>query len=169
MATYKKQLKDKDGNTIYPDVGLNLDDVVYSDDPTQITTPEPWVGTGDITNNAVTADKINWSTIKSPFPLGQTITEYGTVTATTTITPSENCFLVGKSVVLGGSAAAEVSTSVNGNNRIIAGIPYWDGNISNPNMQVGICLLLKKGQSYTLRASNGGRFEQLRTVKIVWA
>lgn len=29
----KKQLKDKDGNTIYPDVGLNLDDVVYSDDP----------------------------------------------------------------------------------------------------------------------------------------
>lgn len=34
MATYKKQLKDKNGNTIYPDVGLNLDDVVYSDDPT---------------------------------------------------------------------------------------------------------------------------------------
>lgn len=33
MTTYKKQLKDKDGNTIYPDVGLNLDDVVYSDDP----------------------------------------------------------------------------------------------------------------------------------------
>lgn len=33
---YKKQLKDKDGNTIYPDVGLNLDDVVYSDDPEPI-------------------------------------------------------------------------------------------------------------------------------------
>lgn len=31
----KKQLKDKDGNTIYPDVGLNLDDVVYADDPTE--------------------------------------------------------------------------------------------------------------------------------------
>ena len=29
----KKQLKDKDGNTIYPDVGLDLDSVVYSDDP----------------------------------------------------------------------------------------------------------------------------------------
>lgn len=48
MATYKKQLKDKDGNTIYPDVGLNLDDVVYSDDPTQTTTPEPWIESGDI-------------------------------------------------------------------------------------------------------------------------
>lgn len=32
----KKQLKDKDGNTIYPDVGLNLDDVVYSDDPESV-------------------------------------------------------------------------------------------------------------------------------------
>ena len=31
----KKQLKDKNGNTIYPDVGLNLDDVVYSDDPAE--------------------------------------------------------------------------------------------------------------------------------------
>lgn len=36
MATYKKQLKDKDGNTIYPDVGLNLDDVVYADDPESV-------------------------------------------------------------------------------------------------------------------------------------
>ena len=36
MTTYKKQLKDKDGNTIYPDVGLNLDDVVYSDDPESV-------------------------------------------------------------------------------------------------------------------------------------
>ena len=34
MTTYKKRLIDKNGNTIYPDVGLNLDDVVYSDDPT---------------------------------------------------------------------------------------------------------------------------------------
>ena len=34
MTPYKKRLIDKNGNTIYPDVGLNLDDVVYSDDPT---------------------------------------------------------------------------------------------------------------------------------------
>lgn len=34
MATYKKQLKDKNGNTIYPDVGIDLGNVVYSDDPT---------------------------------------------------------------------------------------------------------------------------------------
>lgn len=34
MATYKKQFKDKNGNTIYPDVGIDLGNVVYSDDPT---------------------------------------------------------------------------------------------------------------------------------------
>lgn len=32
---YKKQLRDKNGNVVYPDVGLNLDDVVYSDDPSE--------------------------------------------------------------------------------------------------------------------------------------
>lgn len=46
---YKKQLRDKDGNVVYPDVGLNLDDVVYSDDPTEeITPPTAWVESGDI-------------------------------------------------------------------------------------------------------------------------
>ena len=37
MSTYKKQLKDKDGNTIYPDVGIDLDNVIYGDDPTPIS------------------------------------------------------------------------------------------------------------------------------------
>ena len=63
MATYKKQLKDKDGNTIYPDVGLNLDDVVYADDPEPTTTPDPWIESGDITDDAVTDEKIDWDDI----------------------------------------------------------------------------------------------------------
>lgn len=36
MAVYKKQLHDKDGNTIYPDVGIDLDNVVYGDDPNEV-------------------------------------------------------------------------------------------------------------------------------------
>lgn len=49
MATYKKQLHDKDGNTIYPDVGLELDSVVYSADPTEpIETPSPWIKNTDV-------------------------------------------------------------------------------------------------------------------------
>ena len=56
MATYKKQLKDKDGNTIYPDVGLNLDDVVYSDDPTEpVGNPSPWILPSDISLKYMTA------------------------------------------------------------------------------------------------------------------
>ena len=33
---YTKQLTDKDGNVIYPDVGFSLDDVIYSDDQTEV-------------------------------------------------------------------------------------------------------------------------------------
>lgn len=63
MATYKKQLRDKDGNTIYPDVGLDLDSVVFSDDPTEpVGSLEPWIETEDITDGAITDDKIDFST-----------------------------------------------------------------------------------------------------------
>ena len=51
----KKQLKDKDGNTIYPDVGLDLDSVVYSDDPTEPATVTPWILPSDISLKYMTA------------------------------------------------------------------------------------------------------------------
>lgn len=89
MATYKKQLKDKDGNTIYPDVGLNLDDVVYSDDPEPVENPEPWIESGDIKDAAVTSGKIDWSTLtqsfssaKSYFRIGNLLIYYGGGTKT---------------------------------------------------------------------------------------
>ena len=63
MGTYKRQLRDKDGNTIYPDVGLELDDVIYGDDPGQVETPSPWIETGDIKNGQITSSKLKgWST-----------------------------------------------------------------------------------------------------------
>lgn len=63
MTTYKKQLKDKDGNVIYPDVGIDLDKAVYSDNP-EVVTPEPWVNTTEIVDEAVTSAKIDWSTMR---------------------------------------------------------------------------------------------------------
>lgn len=59
MATYKKQLQDKDGNTIYPDVGIDLDNVVYGDDPTTPGAVTPWINTDDIQDGSVTADKLD--------------------------------------------------------------------------------------------------------------
>lgn len=82
----KKQLKDKDGNTIYPDVGLNLDDVVYSDDPTTPASTDPWITTNDITNNAVTNSKIDWGTLpksqstnSSYVQIGNILIQYGQI------------------------------------------------------------------------------------------
>lgn len=64
MATYRKQLHDKDGNTIYPDVGIDLSEVVYADDPTEpVPSPTAWVGADDIEDGAVKVAKIDWDTI----------------------------------------------------------------------------------------------------------
>ena len=72
MTTYKKQLHDKDGNTIYPDVGIDLDNVVYSDDPTEpVPSPTAWVGTDEIEDNAVTNDKIDKSTLENEQYIGR--------------------------------------------------------------------------------------------------
>ena len=66
MATYKRRLRDKDGNTIYPDVGLELDEVIYGDDPGQAETPSPWIETGDIKDNQITSAKIADGAITGP-------------------------------------------------------------------------------------------------------
>lgn len=86
----KKQLKDKDGNTIYPDVGLDLDSVVYSDDPTTPASTNPWITTNDITNNAVTNGKINWGTLpksqstnSSYVQIGNILIQYGQISGLT--------------------------------------------------------------------------------------
>lgn len=63
MAVYKKPLYDKDGNQIYPDVGLELDEVIYGDDPGQAETPSPWIETGDIKDGQITSNLLKgWST-----------------------------------------------------------------------------------------------------------
>lgn len=73
MATYKKQLRDKDGNTIYPDVGLDLDNVVYSDDPSEnigdvidpnsYSTTEKWTGGYWIDNKKIYKKTINFGAL----------------------------------------------------------------------------------------------------------
>ncbi len=73
MATYKKQLVDKDGNIIIPDIGINLDDVVYSDDPTEVVTDiidpnsysldEKWTGGYWIDNKKIYKKTINFGAL----------------------------------------------------------------------------------------------------------
>lgn len=54
----KKQLRDKDGNLIYPDVGIDLDEAIYGSDPGQVETPSPWIETGDIKDAQITTAKV---------------------------------------------------------------------------------------------------------------
>ena len=75
MAVYKKPLYDKDGNQIYPDVGLELDDVIYGSNPGQVETPSPWIETGDIKDNQITSAKIDlssFSILSAPATLNST-------------------------------------------------------------------------------------------------
>lgn len=65
MATYKKQLKDKDGNTIYPDVGVDLTNVVLSDDSSSVVEPTGWVFANDLGSYSVTTAKIASSAVTS--------------------------------------------------------------------------------------------------------
>ena len=54
----KKQLYDKDGNEIYPNVGLDLDEVVYAGDPEEVASPSPWIETTDIKDGQITTAKV---------------------------------------------------------------------------------------------------------------
>lgn len=82
MATYKRQLKDEDGNTIIPDVGLNLDDVLYGTDPGTLETPTPWV-TGDDLVYSSMFKTISWPTTQATITTSWTAV---TVFASQTIT-----------------------------------------------------------------------------------
>lgn len=79
MPAYSKQLEDKDGNILYPittagsvvdedgvDLQTRVEDAAYIGTGS-VGTPSPWVDTSDLVDGAVTADKIDWSTIGAGF------------------------------------------------------------------------------------------------------
>lgn len=59
----KKRLRDKDGNLIYPDVGIDLDEVIYGSDPGEVSEPVAWIETTDIKDGQITSKLLKgWST-----------------------------------------------------------------------------------------------------------
>lgn len=54
----KKPLYDKDGNLVYPEVGIDLDEVVYAGDPEEVASPSPWIETTDIKDGQITPLKL---------------------------------------------------------------------------------------------------------------
>lgn len=110
--------------------------------------------------------KLDSITVGTPCPGTEVITNYGTLTSTTSITPTENCFITGKSVVLSNGGAAEISTA---GNVFLGGVPYFATSAANPNFQQCFCIFCKANQTYRFRIEGTSRFEQVRTMSIVYA
>lgn len=102
---------------------------------------------------------------KLPAPSTTVIQSIGTINSNSSITPTEDGFLVGKAVVLrnGGSAYILLGTYH------LAGVPYFESSASNPNVQIDFCIPVKKGVSYTVAVSTNARIEQLNILGINWS
>lgn len=95
--------------------------------------------------------------------LGTLLRDYGTFTATTTITtPNARCLITGSAAVLGnGNARVHLGNSTAG--VIIAGIPYTEGT----NTQVAFSFLAGPEQQLYLDISNG-QIQSISAYEIDW-
>ena len=120
------------------------------------------ITTNMIADGAVTASKVDWSTIKCSAPIPTVLENIGTVTSSRKYTSPANGFLLGKGIVLasGGKAGVFLTDS---DSYCIGGIPYSD---YSGNIQVAFCVPVYKGQTVYLRISGGSsRFEEVKLVE----
>lgn len=145
MADKVVQLVDKDNNNVYPIAGALA---------------QGSVNTSTINDGAVTADKIDFSTLVP----GALVTDYGQITSTTTITPSVNGYLVGKAVIFKTQANASGSCYITSSSgAFLAGIPYADvaKGSYDANLQIAWCIQVAAGETYTLTVGGDGRFDSV--------
>lgn len=119
-----------------------------------------YVDTVNIVDKAVTADKIDFSTLVP----GALVTDYGQITSTTTITPSVNGYLVGKAVIFKTQANASGSCYVTGSSgAFLAGIPFADvaKGQYDANLQIAWSIQVAAGETYTLTVSGDGKFDSV--------
>lgn len=116
-----------------------------------------------LANNAVKTANINDSAVTKvkmhglPCPdYGNTITNWGTISSTSTKTTTADGFVVGKAIVTG----AEKQAYVDIGGLQVAGIPYTSTNLSN--FQVAFCIPVKSGTSVKFTCSSGGSFQGCR-------
>lgn len=119
------------------------------------------ITTNMIADGAVTAKKVDWSTIKHSAPTLTVLRTIGTVSSNQSYTAPANGFLIGKGVTLasGGKAGVFLTDS---DTYCIGGIPYTD---YSGNVQVAFCVPVYKGQTVYLRISGGS--SRLEEVKLV--
>lgn len=100
MATYKKQLRDKDNNVIYPAQGLGT----------------------------ITSENIDWTTMRFPAPVNTVLQDIGDVTGNTAIPISYDGFLTGKAITNNTDGHAMVNLANSDDGPFLGGIPYCSPN-----------------------------------------
>lgn len=98
MATYKKQLKDQNGDNIIPALGTAT----------------------------VTGTNIDWSTMKLAAPTATVLRDYGTINSNQAITVPYTGFITGKGVTLGSGFHGIFCLAANDSGPFLGGIPFSD-------------------------------------------
>ena len=185
MANKVVQLVDKNSNNLYPIAGSVITDAVsttaisnqavtnpkiengavtgVANDATAIGTAKlalDTVGTPNLRDESVTSDKIDWATLCP----GAVVESYGQITSSTTITPSQNGFLVGKLRIWRTNNYAYGGAYITDENGVIlAGVTYLDmgKGRTNAEFQQAVLLPVLKGVQYRVEVSNYGDFQWL--------
>lgn len=134
MATYKKQLKDKDGNNIIPALG-----------------------TATVTNA-----NIDWTTMPVlAAPSDTVLYNYGTISSNQEITVPYTGFVTGKGVTLANGFHGMFCLAANDAGPFLGGIPFSD---YSGNSQVAFCFPVVAGQKIYARCSGSskGIMEQVK-------
>lgn len=119
------------------------------------------ITTNMIADGAVTAEKVDWSTIKHSAPIPTVLQTIGTVSSSRSYTAPSNGFLIGKGVTLANGGKAGVFLT-NGDDYMLGGIPYTEYPGNN---QVAFCIPVYKGQTvYFIVSGGNSRLEQVKLV-----
>ena len=119
-----------------------------------------------ISDGVIQARNINWGT----FAPGALITDYGDISSNTTLTPSADGFLVGKTVLFRTQAAASGSGYISDEyGTTLGGIPYGEvaRGVYDGNFQVSWVIPVMKGKNYSAIVSGNGQLQsvQLRAAR----
>lgn len=123
----KKPLYDKDGNLVYPEVGIDLDEVVYAGDPEEVASPSPWIETTDIKDSAITTAKVADGAITNVKIANSTI-QSGKINWTTIFTDGLDTGWVSATSYINTTYFSARDSSLF-SYRILCGVVYWRGEL----------------------------------------
>ena len=153
----------------YPDMDFVPLDILTAQEQDQLVANIEYIAdqfpiqSANIANSAVKSQNIDWTTIERiPSPTTTVLSNIGDIASSTTISITQNGFIIGKAVTLS-EGSATISLTNDNSGFILGGIPYT--NYSG-NMQVGFCVPVRSGETIYCVLQGGGKLEGLKIVDI---